>query len=199
MTETIPQRKWIKIFRKLLVAISITLLLGLLGLFSRIGYQVRSIEELSFNPTQLGFAEVVFYCDIIYNPILFPYYWLVGAGHSYGNFSMIFFPEAFSPGEFGGPIWGMKPQDRYDIYIMRMVMWGAIANISVLFYITVLIEAVGKRSLYLALFCAILGFAIASLVGMIVGLVVGVFLVAYIWFKMSSENFLVKYWESLWE
>lgn len=197
--EILPERKWIRILRKVIVAFSFSLLFTLLGLFNGIGYQILSIKELSFAPNPVGFAEVVFYCDIIYNPVLFPYYWLVGAGHRYGNFSMILFPEAYSPGEFGGPVFGMKPQDRMDIYVMRMVMWGTLANFLLLLYITILIEATGKRSLYLILFCAIVGFAVTSIIGMIVGLVVGILLVAYIWFKMSADNFLVRYWNSLWE
>ena len=187
-------------FRKVVIVVCMTLLLALLGLFTGLGYHVRSIEEVSFIPhAQWNFAEVIVDCDIVYNPFLFPFYWIVGDGHLDGNFSMMFVAEAYSPGEFGGPIFGLKPQDRLDVYVMRMVIWGFTPNLVLLFLLALLIEVMRKRVFYLAIFSSTIGFAVSGIIGAIAGLFVGSFVVAYILLRMSPENPLMKYWKSLWE
>jgi len=158
------------------------------------------MKEVSFTPDRSGaFAIASFNCDITYDPALFPFYWVVGAGRLSGNFSMMFFPEGYSPGEFGGPVWGLKPQDRFDAYVTKMVIWGSIANLISLLFITLAVEAVGKRVLYLIIFGGMIGFAVASTIGGFVGLFSGTFAVAYITFKLPKENSLKRFWESLWE
>lgn len=200
MTEARRQSRWMKNARRLAIAMAMAFLLAFLGLFDNLGYNVRYIEEKSWVPHfDLNFGEAVVYCDMIFNPVLFPLYWLAGSGHISGNFSMIYVAEAYGPGEYGGPRFGAKPQDRFDFYVMKLVIWGLAANLILLLHLTIIIEAVGKRSLYLVVFFCTAGFAFADIIGALIGIFVGAFAVYYILFKMSPENFMWRFWESLWE
>lgn len=199
MSQAVYQSKWVKRAKKLIFAVAIAFFLVLLGFFSGLGYHAR-IKEISFTPySDMNFAAAKFNCDIWYNPVLFPFYWLKGSGHLYGNFSFIFIPETTGSGEFGGPIFPATPKERAETYLMDMVMLGTTENLVMLLALTLLIEAIGKRSLYLVLFSTTICFAIASVIGAIVGLFLGAFAVAYILFRMSPESPLMRFWESLWE
>ena len=80
-------RKNIRLLRKFVFAVLMGLFLFFLGIFNNLGYYVNAIKKISFKPhSQLGCADVVFFCDIIYNPILYPFYWIVGRGTLTGNF-----------------------------------------------------------------------------------------------------------------
>jgi hypothetical protein len=169
--------------RRLVFAIVMALFLALLGIFSGIGYQVYSIKELSFEPNyELGYAEVVFSCDIICNPILYPYYWLVGNGRVRGDFSIMQIPESYSPGEFGGPIY-MTRQQRLDSYAMSIVTWGTTLNLIALFFVTGVIEIVGKRILYLSILGGAIGF-VANIIGLIIGVIFGTIVAILIMLKL---------------
>lgn len=188
------REKYLAILRKFIVAVLMALLLMLLGIFGKVGYYVHHIEELSFTRYYgLGYADATFSCDITFNPILYPFYWMMEKGHISGNFSTIYFPEACSPGEFGHPIWPTSPSDRYPEYILQIVTWGILPNLLILFNITVAIEIVGRRTVYLLLFCGILGFFFAELLGTIIGLIAGAFL------TLKMNNKLVQLWHSLWK
>jgi len=193
------RRKYIVIFRKLIYATAFTFFLALLGIFSGLGYRVHHIEELSFIPhSRLGYADVVFNCDMIYDPVLYPLYWMVGSGHISGNFSIMYLPEGYYPGEYGGPVWGYHARERYDAYISDMLSWGMLLNLFILFNIAIVIEIVEKRSLYLVLFCGILGFFVAEILGVIIGMIVSA-LALFMMLKFWSDNFIVRFWYSLWE
>jgi hypothetical protein len=189
-----------KIFKKVLFAMAFTFFLTILGILNGVGYHVMSIRQISFTiHSNMGYADAIFYCDIIYNPVLFPFYWFSGAGHLSGNFSMMYVPEAYMPGEYGPPVWGTKPQDRYDTYITYMVTWGITANLICLLFLSLLIEALEKRLVYVVLFLGIIGFVVGSFLGVIIGLFLGVFVIAYLSYNKSAKNFLEKLWISLWE
>jgi len=36
----------------------------------------------------------------------------------------MYVPEGYAPGEFGGPIWGVKPEERFDFYVNYLLFWG---------------------------------------------------------------------------
>lgn len=43
--------------------------LGLLSLFENVGHRIYSMREVSFAPhTRLGYADVIFHCDAVFNP-----------------------------------------------------------------------------------------------------------------------------------
>jgi len=178
-----------------------TFLLFLLGLLGGIGYNVQALNEVSrdYTYSAYGFMLVVFYCDITYNPVLYPFYWLQGSGHLAGNFSMAVFSEGLSPGERGVPQFGRSPAQRLDYYLTRMLTWGAIANLVLLFMFTIAIEIVQKRIFYLVVFASSLGFTFASLVGWIVGLCIGAISVGYVLLRLPKDNTLEEFWHSLWE
>jgi len=203
MLETLKngQRRWVKISKRLLIALGMALFLLLLGLYGGLGYSLQSLEEVSRDRSFMssGFMPVVFYCDITYNPILYPYYWLQGSGHLSGNFSIIYWAEGYSPGERGSPQFGVSPTQRLDFYLTRMLTWGLAINLALLFALATAIEIVQKRILYLVVFISSLGFAFASLAGWIVGLCIGAFSVSYVLIKMPRNNNLEEFWRSLWE
>lgn len=111
----------------------------------------------------------------------------------------MYVPETIGGGEFGGPIWGLKPSDRYDNYTIQMITWGFWANLVILLFITVLIEIARVRAFYITMFSGISGFYIAELLGMLTGLVVGLALGLYMMFKLPKDNVLTRFWVSLWE
>lgn len=194
------RNKFIKIFKKILFAIVFTFFLTVLGILNGVGYQVISLQQISFTiHSNLGYADAVFYCDIIYNPVLFPFYWFSGAGHLSGNFSMMYVPEAYMPGEYGPPVWGLRPQDRYDTYITYMLTWGIAANFIFLLFISLLTEALGKRLIYVIFIFGIIGFVVANFPGAIIGLFLGAFTIAYLSFNKSAKSFIENLWISLWE
>jgi len=197
----IDRKRWVKYSKKLLIALGMTFLLFLLGLFGGIGYDVQALSEVSrdYTYSSYGFLLVVFYCDITYNPVLYPFYWIQGSGHLAGNFSTAYVAESVSPGERGVPQFGLSPTQRLDVYLTRMLTWGLAANLALLFALAIAIEIVQKRILYLAVFISSLGFAFASLAGWIVGLCIGAISVGYVLLKLPKDNTLERFWDSLWD
>lgn len=186
------------VFRRFIFVVAMTLFLLLLGLFSGLGYRVQSMKEVSFVPhNRLLYADAIFQCDVTFNPVLFPFYWIMGAGHLEGNFSTVIVPEGLLPVEQIVPVWGMQAS-RIDSYITRIVTWGIFANAIVLFVIALFIEVIGKRVLYSAIFLCMIGFAFAGLIGAATGLFVGAFAVAYV-VRKAGNSILEKFWRSLWE
>jgi len=83
----------------------------------------------------------------------------------------MYVPEGYSPG--GRPFYGDYSRDRYPEYLTYLTTWGALPNLVVLFFITLAVEVVGRRILYLLLLSGIIGFYAFVLVGTIVGVFVG--------------------------
>jgi hypothetical protein len=190
-----------KTLKKLLVAVAMAFLLGFIGMFHEIGFHVYYIKELYFKPnSQLGYADAAFSCDILFNPLTHPFYWLSPEvnGHIIGNFSTRYVPEGYGGGEFSGPRFPLWPKQRYDYYLTIFEVWGLYPNLLMLFFIALAIE-VSSRIIYIAYFCGILSFALAQLLGMFVGLIVGAIVVLYIKRRLTSDNVLVNFWRSLWE
>lgn len=180
-TKDVRRNKYVRVFLRLAFAVVMAVFLVFLGTFEGVGYQVHRIQELSFVPNyNYGYADAAFTFDATYNPILFPFYWLVGQGHVSGNFSMKYLPQGYETGEYGGPIYGQKPEDRYGNYASYMATWGTLANLIIFLVVTVSIELLKHRILYALLFFGIAGFAVAGVVGVVGGLVLGVFAVLYL-------------------
>ncbi|MGB9778483.1 MAG: hypothetical protein ACPLW8_03670 [Candidatus Bathyarchaeales archaeon] len=171
-------------------------------MFHEIGFHVYDIKELYFKPNpQLGYADAAFSCDILFNPLTHPFYWISPDvnGHIIGNFSTRYVPEGYGGGEFSGPRFPLWPKQRYDYYITIFEVWGLYQNMLVLFFIAITIEILKLRIVYIAYFCGILGFAVAQLIGMFIGVIVGSIVVIYIKRRLPSDNVLVNFWRSLWE
>lgn len=185
--------------RRLVLPVLFAFMFTLLGLFSGLGYHLNYIDELSFvKHNQLGYADAVFACDIIYDPIVFPLYWVIGKGHMNGTYQMMYVPESYAPGEFGGPIWGLKKEDRYDAYVLYMLTWGTVLNLLFLLGVTITVEIVGQRSLYLVLLFGMFGFSVFQILGVFLGIVVGSLIVLLL-FKWRPDNLIVRFWRSFWE
>lgn len=175
-------------------------LLAVLGLVGGMGYHLFQLKQLSFIiHNDQGYADARIVFSATYDPLLYPFYWFTRNGYINGTFSLTYVPEAYSPGEFGGPIWGLKPSDRYENYTLQMITWGFWANLIILLFVTVMIEVGSARTLYLTLFSGILGFYVAELLGMIIGFAAGLILVLYIMFRLPKNNVLARFWSALWQ
>ena len=180
-TGNVRRSKYVRVFLRLGFAAVMAVFLVLLGTFEGVGYQVHKVQELSFVPNYYyGFAIANFTFDATYNPVLFPFYWLMGKGHISGDFSMKYLPHGYETGEHPRPIYGQKPEDRYGNYASYVATWGTLANLVILLIMTVAIELLKHRALYALLFFGMFGFAVAGLTGTVGGLVVGVFVVLYV-------------------
>jgi len=192
--------KFLSVIKKTVFALGIAFLFTFLGLYAGIGYQVNAIDEIYFFPhNNLGYADVCFYCDISFNPIIYPSYWLKGIGHIAGNFTIMYLPESYYPGEFGGPIWGLSERGRYEYYIMYVATGATYSDLLIIFLMGISIEAVSKRSLYLTLFFGIVGFATGGLTGTLIGISLGLAAAVIIIFVLPKDNVLSRVWYSLWE
>ena len=80
---------------------------------------------------------------------------------------------------------------------MNMLMWGLLLNLFVLFSLTLAIEIVGQRGLYLVLFGGVVGFMASEILGVFVGMVAGS-IVALIFLKLWPDNPILAFWRSLW-
>lgn len=199
-SEAFEGRRITRVLRKFAIAVVMALLFALLGLSGGLGYRLHSLEQLSFVPhDQLGYADVDISFAATYDPLLYPFYWFTRNGYINGTFSLIYVPEALGPGEHGGPVWGLKPSDRYETYTIQMITWGFWPNLIILFFITVLIETARARALYITMFSGILGFYLAELLGMLTGLVAGLILSLLIMFKLPKDNILFRFWYSIWQ
>jgi hypothetical protein len=186
--------------KKCALAVLMAFLFAILGLVGGVGYHLNHLKELSFFPNdQLEFADATISFSATYNPLLDPFYWLTRNGYVNGTFAVVYVPTSESPGEFGGPMWGLGPQDRYDYYTVLMTTWGFLPNVLTLLFVTILLEAARARALYIALFSGVLGFYEGMLPGMFAGLVVGSVLTWFVMFRLSKDNLLVRFWNSLWE
>jgi len=194
----IAEKRWVRMLRKIAFAGLMTMMLMILGLFEGIGFHLYHIQELRFTPNrQLGYAIVTFKCDIVYNPIIYPSYWMTNSGHLDGTFERIIVPEGWTSGEHPSPVWGLKPQDRLDTYLIYMLTWGLPLNLFVIFCAMVAIEIVAQRGLYLVLFSGMVGFFALEIVGIILGFVAGSVL-ALVLLKLWPNNPIVVFWRSLW-
>jgi hypothetical protein len=194
--------KFVTLFKRIIIAIALAFLLLFLGFFGNIGYQVISVKEL---PYPLGFrtygtyAVGRFYCDIVYNPILYPYYWLVGAGHLMQNVSMVVYPD-YGPGEQAYPIFPRIDIRETDLYVTTMIIWGTAPNAIFLLFITLFLEIIGRRIIYLILMSGTLGFALGSIIGTVVASAIGASIIIYLSvFNKPKMEMLRNFWHSLWE
>jgi len=180
--------KHIIIIRKTISTLGMAMFLMLLSVFGGVGYKLNAIDEVTFvKHTQYGYADAVFYVDIVFNPILHPSYWLKSMGSFQGNVSMMYIPEGYQPGEFGGPIWGLSEHDRYDTYVTFLITLGIGSDFAIIIVLTALIELLKCRKVYFAIFSGMIGFAIASVLGLLVGIIVGFILMAIIVVKRPSK------------
>jgi hypothetical protein len=189
-----------RVLTRLAIAVLMGLLFVILGLSEGLGYSVSRLDQVSFvTHDQLGYADAVIDFSATYDPLLYPFYYIKGAGYVNGTFSLIYIPESYGPGEFGGARWGLKPSDRYETYTIQMITWGFLPNLVILLFVSVLIEVAKARALYITMFIGILGFYTASLIGMLIGLIVGVAVGLFIMFRLPKDNIVIRFWNSIWQ
>lgn len=205
---------FIKIAKILGFALIMSIFLGLLGLFEGVGYRISSIREVSFIPhTRLGYADVIFHCDAVFNPILYPYYWMAGYGNVNASFYFAYateHPQWLMDTSSGVPNmeadsdwypfgWPPTPEERCETYEMYVLTLGNISNFIVLFTVTLFIEILKMRKLYLAIFGGVVGYALADEIGMIVGMVPGFFVFLLDLISPKFKRFLNNVRNYLWE
>ncbi|MCJ7423322.1 hypothetical protein MUP01_03530 [Candidatus Bathyarchaeota archaeon] len=202
MDEYHKEHKAIRVGKRIGLTIGFTLLLALLGLFSNLGYHVYSLKQVSFvKHSQLGYADATVECDILYNPLLYPFYWFTPnmTGRQSGVFVITYYPETYGSGDSARPRWGYRPEDRYENYMTTLTSWGFYPNLLILCFFPFMIEIARSRLLYLIIIFGVGGFAVATLVGMGVGLVTGLGIFLFLRFRVPSDNILARFWSSLWE
>jgi hypothetical protein len=189
-------RKSTKILKKLILAVAFALLLALLGIFDGIGYHVYQISEISFvRQGQFGYAIATFKCDILYNPIIYPFYWNIGEGQIKGSFFMFYVPDAYAGSR---PYYPPTPQERLPAYVMSVTSRGILPNLIILFILTGAIEAIGKRSLYLVVFGGVIGFYFSQIIGVIAGVVAGS-VAAACFLKYWKGSKVEGFWKTIWQ
>jgi len=191
-----------RILRRVFLALAMSLLFFFIGFFPGIGFHVYDIDELYFKPKySSGYADAAFSCDILFDPLTHPFYWIHPdvVGRFVGNFSVMYVPEGYGGGEFGGPRFPLWPKQRYDYYISVFQVWGLYPNLLVLFLISLAIEALNFRIVYVAYFLGIIGFLAAQLIGIFVGVTIGAVVILYIKRSVPRDNILYNFWHSLWE
>jgi peptide/nickel transport system permease protein len=152
----------------------------ILGTFKGVGYLVEGIQEISFTPYyNYGYADAVFAVNMTFNPLLYPFQWLIGEGIISKNISMTYLPHAYERGEWGPPIFGGS-EEHYANYISYVVSSATFANILILLVLTIAIELLQWRVSYISLFAGLLGFLVMSINGMLIGLIIGFVLAMHI-------------------
>jgi peptide/nickel transport system permease protein len=174
------RKAWFSKLVKLSVALAVTTLMVTISTFESIGYRVNGIQEISFTRHyDYGYADAVFAINITFNPLLYPFQWLIGKGSLSGNFSMVYLPHAYERGEWGPPIFGSS-EEHYENYISYVVSSTTLANTLILLVLTIAIELLQWRVSYISLFAGLLGFLIMSVNGTLIGLVIGAIVAIYI-------------------
>lgn len=157
------------------------LFLVFLGNLGGIGYQIERIKELSFiRYDRFGYADANFTFSGTYNPLLHPIQWITGNGHVASNYFMIYLPHSYQPGEFGAPNYGLSPEDRYGNYISFAMSGNFLVNLVVFLALTLTLEVMKWRVLYLAMFAGIAGFVVAGIYGTVVGAILGALSLVYL-------------------
>jgi hypothetical protein len=173
-------------------------LLPILSIIPNIGYHVYAKKEASFvrHPIS-GYADVVFYCDMMYNPLLYPTYWMKGLGRITDDFTMIYIPESYSSSEFAGGFWGVDPTSRYDDYVLRLVTADVYVTLAYFVLLAIIVEIIGKREVYIPILLGVIGFATAEIVGMVIGLLFGIALALFWAFKSPKSGTVRRFWRTL--
>lgn len=172
---------------------AMALLFTLLSLFNNVGYHINSMEELSHNPRN-GYVDVDFSFDATYSPLLRPLNWIMGKGHIHGNFSITYYTKVWQEIFI---VRSLSAEERSEGFMLSMTAWGIIPNLIVLLFLTIIIETIRQRQLYVALFSGVIGFVAAGIPGTIAGFAVGMVFNLIYKHKLPKNNILARYWNYL--
>ena len=174
-----------RVVRRLSIAIGVAMLLFLLGIFNGVGYNINSISERISPSPDRTFADVYVFFDATYNPILYPFYWLTGMGHTAENFTSSY-PLFIRPNTIPFGFGWLSQQERYDSYTMHMATRNMYGNLATLLLVAVIIEAAKQRLLYVVLFSGVVGFWAGGVLGTFIGLLLSS--IAIIVYKLKFAN-----------
>jgi hypothetical protein len=190
-----------KALKKIILAILIAFFLALLGLFGNLGYHVNSANESIKTYSNTDYMDLTISLDMTFNPLLYPFYWLMGNGHLSENKSGIIaipqsaqqaLPSYHPPSHHrnAGPTFAYltSKEDRLETFTLivatREVMWNLVSLLT----ITIAIELTKERLFYLVLLFGIIGFYFGAIVGMVAGLIVGAILAILRKFRLTKFN-----------
>jgi len=188
--------------RRLALGLAMGFLLVLLGVFNTIGYHVYLIDEVAVDRTYAsqGYLLGTVRIDMVFNPILYPFYWLKSLNRINGTFFLVYYADGFGgEGQPGGARFPWREEGRYEGYLSSFTTWGFFPNMGILLAAAILIEFAHAKAVYIALFTGILGFTFAVLYGLIVSVIIGGGLAFYFKFRVSRDNAILRFWHSLWE
>jgi|GEM_PF-6716314 hypothetical protein len=195
-------------FKKLIFAVAMTFLFLLLGLFGNIGYSSDWSNKTVTSNKEYRNVEL----SITYNPILYPFYWITGNGHisltvnpsrnapQSSSEPHLFDPHLIEKGSQNVVVTPFRSfAEICEEIVIAMLIWGIYGNLFVLLTITIAIEILRLRVLYIILFSGIIGFFIAEIIGTIISLLIGIILATIYMLKLPKNNMFVRYWSSLWK
>lgn len=170
------------------------LLFSLFSLYPRLGYNGEATVRIVKTSYQLLYRDVEVKCNITYNPLLFPFSWLINRGQSSYHFVMRTAPMGV--GEFG-ITWSSLEEVKEDALLV-VTLNELFINIPFLLFAFLAIELMNLRSLYLGFFGGIIGFSIAGLLGAIIGFLLISFIALLLVRKLEIKS-LVEVVDLLWK
>ena len=176
-----------KVVKRLSIAIGVAMLLFLLGIFNGVGYSINSISESIITSPDRTFADVYVFFDATYNPILYPFYWLTGMGHTSENFTSSY-PLFIRPNTIPYGFGWFTQQERYDSYTTHMATRSMYGNLATLLLVAVIIEAAKQRLLYVVLFSGAVGFWAGGVLGTFIGLLLSSIAITVYKLKFANAN-----------
>jgi len=194
-----------KVLRRAGFAILMAFFFAFLGLFGSLGYHVNSANESIKPSSNADYIDVSMSLDMTFNPLLYPFYWLLGNGHLSENRSGIIalpqsaqaFPGYHPPSHIRNPsvptfAYLTTKEERLETFILIAATREAVWNFVLLLAVTAVIETVKQRLLYLVLLSGIIGFCFGAITGMIASLIVGTILAILCRFKLAKLNTTIR-------
>lgn len=180
--------------KKIVAAVGMVLLFALLSLYRGLGYNGEVQVRMVYTNYQLLYRDIEVNCSIVFNPVLFPFSWLVTGGQSSFRFLMRTAPLGVS--EFG-VAWPSLEETKEDALLI-VVLNELFINIPFMLAIFLVIELMNLRSIYVCFFGGILGFLMIGLLGAIVGFTV-IFLVIILLIRKFRIKGVINILDILWK
>lgn len=168
------------------VAVAVALLLSFAGVLGGFGYHVRLLK-ITFDLSGGVYAVV----EATYNPLLHPFNWLVNRGSLIAEFNGMMVGSSVRAGY-------ITAEDYLATFALDLAVWDSLESLVILLLVTIAIEVVEERLLYLVLFAGVVGF-LAGIIGTAIGLAAGAVFFLIYKFKLGNENIFARFWDYFWE
>ncbi|MEM2798878.1 MAG: hypothetical protein QW670_03690 [Candidatus Bathyarchaeia archaeon] len=171
--------------QKFAVALGMVFLFALFSLYPRLGYNGEAQVQTLYTNYQLLYRDIEVNCTVTYNPLLFPFSWLISRGRPSYSFLMRIAPKGAS--EFG-VTWPSLEETKEDA-VLIVVLNELFINIPFMLAVFLIIELVNVRSIYLCFLGSILGFLIIGSSGAIIGFLLILLIIVLLFRKFKIKGF----------